>query len=90
MIRELLISLLRAEIEDYNQCDGLGDNMIASAYLLAIQRNPEDCLLLWEAKAANFSTSLGLRDVILIGAGMAAYRRVSEAEVGAGLRPFED
>ena len=68
--RAIVTHLVRYETQAHEQHDGLCDHLIISSYLLASHGNVDDCLLLWDAKMANFSTYLGLSDVLLVGAGI--------------------
>lgn len=68
--RPIVTHLIRFLTMDHRQDDGLSASLIGCSYLLASYGNVEDCVLIWEAKMANFSTFLGLRDVLLVGAGV--------------------
>ena len=68
--RLIVIHLLKYETLEHEQNEGLSDHLIICAYLLARHGNVEDCLLIWDAKIANFSTFLGLSSVLLVGAGI--------------------
>jgi len=68
--RPIVTHLLQHETKEHEQHDGLSDRLIISSYLLASYGNVDDCLLIWDAKMANFSTFLGLSDVLLVGAGI--------------------
>ena len=70
--RPLLIRLLQLMIDDHKQHFALADDFIVCVFLLAVQGRPEDCVLIWEARKANFSTFLGLNDVLLVGGGLDA------------------
>ncbi len=68
--RPIVTHLIRFLTMEHGQHQGLSACLIGCSYLLASYGNVEDCLLIWEAKMANFSTFLGLWDVLLVGAGV--------------------
>ncbi len=68
--RPIVIQLLKYETKEHEQHDGLSQHLMICSYLLARHGNVEDCLLIWEAKIANFSTFLGVKDVLLVRAGI--------------------
>lgn len=68
--RKIVTHLLRYETFEHMQHQGLSSHLIVCAYLLASHGNVNDCLLIWDAKLANFSTFLGLSEVFLVGAGL--------------------
>ncbi len=68
--RPIVIQLLKYETKEHEQHDGLSQHLIICSYLLARHGYVEDCLLIWEAKIANFSTFLGVNDVLLVSAGI--------------------
>ena len=68
--RTIVTHLLRYETFEHMQHQGLSNHLIVCAYLLASHGDVDDCLLIWDAKTANFSTYLGLSEVLLVGAGL--------------------
>jgi hypothetical protein len=70
--RPLAQELLAWEIDEHRQHDGVSDNMVVAAYLLAAQRRVEDCEILWHAKATNFSTWNAVSVALLVAGGVEA------------------
>ncbi len=72
--REWLRCLLKQETAFHEQLFQLTENMYLCAWMVASLRHADDGLLLWNAKQANFSASLGLPAAICVAAGEASTR----------------
>ena len=86
--REWLCCLLKQETAFHEQLYELRENMYLCAWMVASLRHPDDALLLWRAKQANFSANLGLPSAILLIAGEIPIRKSLRRSKDAGAAAY--
>lgn len=62
--------LLEQEIEAHGGGGGVSNSIVLCAGMLFELRQPEDALLIWQAKETSFDTHCGLAVELLVGAGV--------------------
>ena len=88
--RDWLCCLLMEETALHEQLHQIRENLYLCAWMVAALRHADDALLLWKAKQANYSASLGVPDASLVAGGEAPVRRALRQRHGPDAEAFLD